>query len=896
MEMITKLKRMLLSQDTDIQEKCIRFIIHVLRDSTQFDYISTMFLDDDLIQFLCEPLLSIKTPLLQNLCLCLWMLSKNEKFYERNDLLYTCENLMRTLIFLIKTSNPVVTDLIQLLAILIKKGGPKLRENCNMTQVFTIIKLIFVNSGKLSDRCTTNAVFILNTILSCPSVELNDKLYTTAISVSKAICKIFKEKDVIDPYIVGIASDISSSILRFYSTIIKRIEINSNLSQHRDIVEPLKNVALYLIEKISLPFIQNNINSNIYCKTYLKGLKCLLSPFNESILPHVLYNVANEYATRGMISVLYGLLEYSDLHKVAEKLLFNVLYHLSIVNLEVECYWPGGLKLFYTNLKTGIKNIPKTSKEICMSLVINQNSDINQIITIYLYFYFLTCSNVECESIYLEPLCVYLCSINNYTSIPHLKSLLFNVSISFVSHHAVNTVSGLSSATKKMIELLNSLENIDTVFTFHPAILYFLFASNIFTTDIQLRLMRLWVKNLDDTSQIELQKLCLNNDNSKMCLLDVLINEKELEVVNIENGFNIINFIILEERQYNKEDTILIVWDILPNCLGSFCCAEESLKIGPNNLLCLLNLAKEFIPHEKNNLTFNAQRNTTFTILSVINCFKNNKAEHNKLTSLCLQHLIDLITLSPTDVLNIVKNHDEFLSILINMCLTENNEHCYLSLEILIKLHQSNEPPKLSSLPHSVTLKYNHILTAMDKLCYNCIISSITLFELIIKKNDENYNGFINLEDIQNTDCLKAIFFKLETIVISIELDWVKNHAWKCMKTILSSIKLKKYELQEIQCDLAFDPWLYYSLRHLNCYSEVCLEFLQFWFSNFVLNKEREKHIIHGKFILCTSIFDKTIVEISSKLINQTYENKDILNKAIGIIHLIIATVIYMNK
>lgn len=49
------------------------------------------------------------------------MLSKNNKFYERNDVLYTCNSLLRTIVFLIKANDPSVSDLIQLLAIIIKK-------------------------------------------------------------------------------------------------------------------------------------------------------------------------------------------------------------------------------------------------------------------------------------------------------------------------------------------------------------------------------------------------------------------------------------------------------------------------------------------------------------------------------------------------------------------------------------------------------------------------------------------------------------------------------------------------------------------------------------------------------------------------------------------------------
>lgn len=49
------------------------------------------------------------------------MLSKNDKFYERNDVVYTCNCLLRTLVFLLRTKDPAVPDLIQLLVIIIKK-------------------------------------------------------------------------------------------------------------------------------------------------------------------------------------------------------------------------------------------------------------------------------------------------------------------------------------------------------------------------------------------------------------------------------------------------------------------------------------------------------------------------------------------------------------------------------------------------------------------------------------------------------------------------------------------------------------------------------------------------------------------------------------------------------
>jgi len=47
------------------QDKCIQFMIRSLKDPKQFNLVSKTYLNADMIQFLCEPLLSINTPLIQ---------------------------------------------------------------------------------------------------------------------------------------------------------------------------------------------------------------------------------------------------------------------------------------------------------------------------------------------------------------------------------------------------------------------------------------------------------------------------------------------------------------------------------------------------------------------------------------------------------------------------------------------------------------------------------------------------------------------------------------------------------------------------------------------------------------------------------------------------------------
>lgn len=75
--------------------------------------------------------------------------------------------------------------------------------------------MVFTNSQHLPARCVINAISILTYFLSCPSIELSNTLYNTSLSISKAICKNVTGNNIIDPHVVDIASNLSSSLLRY---------------------------------------------------------------------------------------------------------------------------------------------------------------------------------------------------------------------------------------------------------------------------------------------------------------------------------------------------------------------------------------------------------------------------------------------------------------------------------------------------------------------------------------------------------------------------------------------------------------------------------------------------------------------------------------------------------
>lgn len=50
---------------------------------------------------------------------------------------------------------------------------------------------------------------------------------------------------------------------------------------------------------------------------------------------------------------------------------------------------------------------------------------------------------------------------------------------------------------------------------------------------------------------------------------------------------------------------------------------------------------------------------------------------------------------------------------------------------------------------------------------------------------------------------------------------------------------------------------------------------------------EEESFTLRGVKVLCPSLFDKTIIHISTTIINQNYEKSELMSKAKLIIHLV---------
>ncbi|XP_015364062.1 PREDICTED: uncharacterized protein LOC107161944 [Diuraphis noxia] len=275
---------------------------------------------------------------------------------------------------------------------------------------------------------------------------------------------------------------------------------------------------------------------------------------------------------------------------------------------------------------------------------------------------------------------------------------------------------------------------------------------------------------------------------------------------------------------------------------------------------------------------------------SIIKSHQSTFTEQYSLLSSLLQHLLTLIQLSNSDVLNTIKKNKDFLYVLENLCLSKNNKICFLAINTIIQLCQleQEETNMENKLLYLITLKCEYVLNAMTRQCQNCVTSSMTLFSIILQYFEEGiFCKSVEFNEAPTADFLRSIFMQLETI-ISQGLDCVSNHAWECITTILSTKLLKHFQdLSYLKIEFATDPWLNFILVNLKSFSERCLEFLNFWFTSFLLNDE-ESFRIRGSKVLCSSLFDNTVVHISVTIVSQVYERSELMSKAKLIIHLIL--------
>lgn len=71
-----------------------------------------------------------------------------------------------------------------------------------------------------------------------------------------------------------------------------------------------------------------------------------------------------------------------------------------------------------------------------------------------------------------------------------------------------------------------------------------------------------------------------------------------------------------------------------------------------------------------------------------------------------------------------------------------------------------------------MALNNEHILNAMTRLCQNCIIASITLFQIVMNYYEEATINNITCEfnEIPTAECFKSIFMQLVTVIAQVNI------------------------------------------------------------------------------------------------------------------------------
>lgn len=81
----------------------------------------------------------------------------------------------------------------------------------------------------------------------------------------------------------------------------------------------------------------------------------------------------------------------SKIGTLAKELLFEILFYLSSAYLDIN-HWPGGIEMFRNQMVWSLKDFPRTPKDICLTLMNTENTNMKHLIIIFIYFYLLTCS------------------------------------------------------------------------------------------------------------------------------------------------------------------------------------------------------------------------------------------------------------------------------------------------------------------------------------------------------------------------------------------------------------------------------------------------------------------------------------------------------------------------
>lgn len=131
------------------------------------------------------------------------------------------------------------------------------------------------------------------------------------------------------------------------------------------------------------------------------------------------------------------------------------------------------------------------------------------------------------------------------------------------------------------------------------------------------------------------------------------------------------------------------------------------VNILATNLMYLLNLTESF-PLDGIKVYINDNRDIVYTMSSIIKIYESTFTEQYSLLSSLLQHILTLIQSSKNDgnfnvintykcellyliiflVFNMIKKQQKFLSVLQNLCLSENNNVCFLTYKTIIQLCQ----------------------------------------------------------------------------------------------------------------------------------------------------------------------------------------------------------------
>ncbi|XP_046393887.1 uncharacterized protein LOC124161554 [Ischnura elegans] len=287
-----------------------------------------------------------------------------------------------------------------------------------------------------------------------------------------------------------------------------------------------------------------------------------------------------------------------------------VLTHLLATLAETELSWSDSFSV----LSKGLSSLPK--KISIWPTIISSHAcqPAGATMIVFSYFYFLCSSRPDVSVPFLKPLVCFVEDVVKVYGVgthggdipaPILKALWFSFATSYLSNECPKDpkIEGATHAIMNCIRDYNHKhlkDGIKDIFTYHPALLLWVFSSPVKNQWIQLRVVMLWFEGCQSSkSSKEVEQLMAHNQDAFICLLSIAENGQQEAM---ECALRTVWSFLQDVDETKRKEISLSLWEILIYVLTRFTAIENPLEKERRalNVSCMVQLVQGTFLSEPN--------------------------------------------------------------------------------------------------------------------------------------------------------------------------------------------------------------------------------------------------------------------------------------------------------